>query len=560
MSEPDSLHDLSANSDSTHRRNPSIDPPSVFLRNLTSKVQIDARTNSVSHGSVAEVQRIKADLSNKIQNILNNHEMSSRQFDSQLSALGHEVKSKLQNLERQQGFSRKQLEELHERLETLSSEDISTLQYQFDELGTRFDRFMRVEVESKLRPLQEQIRQFRAKLDGLTSNSESDFRKLRESIRILNQKIQSTVKSIDEHQRDLDTRFHVIDPKIVELETEIKTLGNLITGSVNSGPILESDSKRFRDLQNRSEKLQNEIVPIEIQGGADQILDRLSEINNFCETECSKLTSKLSSMTCTNQVAEQQRINVETSLDQLMKSAFEIQSKLDGLEQDATAKLTGFENSLEAAQKTIKTQLEDDVNQSEKDVCQELCETAISDLRGKMAGKCRKLKGNVRGVTGRNEQSQKAAIAELAKIHEMLKGKGNLLERLDAIEKGIEWCVKLILLVDKERVEVQEKGGAAAAVLTRIESVKERIAGLQGRIVKREGGGGGGNPDVMRYAPMEEPVIAMPEVPANGSLEKPVRMEKPTEEEKGGGGGEEEEKEKPEQLEDLMNGALDGNG
>ena len=120
--------------------------PSSFLQSLTSKIHGNGGSG---RNSVAEVQRIRSELSNQVQAVSNKQEMQMRQIDSQLSMLQQELKPKLQNIERQQGFTQKQLEELRQRVQRLATEELASLQHKYDQMGVKFDRFMRVEVEDE---------------------------------------------------------------------------------------------------------------------------------------------------------------------------------------------------------------------------------------------------------------------------------------------------------------------------------------------------------------------------------------------------------------------------
>jgi chromosome segregation ATPase len=345
---------------------------------------------------------------------------------------------------------------------------------------------MRVELEAKLRPLQDQLRQSRAKLDGLSSTTDSSLRKLREALRNLTQKVEFATSSIEKQQSELGGRFAQIEPKVSQLEAILEDLEPTLTAPGEGTPVPTALAGQFRQLQIQAEKLESETIPIRIQASSDQVLERLSAITGACKKELAQLTSRLDSMRCTNQVADQQRAHIDSSLDQLLKGAFEIQSSLQSLDQDTSARLTELDRSVEAASKSLDVQLADARKSSSEDDGQ-AGSRAISDLRAKVAKRCRKLKAEIRAVTAANDQSQRYAVAEISKARNLLKGQGNLLPRLAAIEARVAYCVNLIQAIDRERVAAQEKGGGARAVADRMRNIEDRLANANTRLPKQGG-------------------------------------------------------------------------
>jgi hypothetical protein len=461
----------------------SIEGPSHFLHGLMSKMQGDRRVGN----SAADVQRIRFELTNKVQVIMTDQESHASQFESQLAVFSQEMKTRLANLERQQGFTKKQLDEIHERVQTLTADELSTLQFQFDELDARFDRFMRVEVEAKMRPMQDELRKLKARLDELNRTTDSTSRKLTGSVKSMTQKVKTLSESIGKKQRDVDVRLRGLGPKLASVEQEMEDLSGALKGPSGSESAMpENLTKKLSEAQSIADQLQSETIPLRIQENSDAVLDAMAEISQYCDEKLAKLQSRLDKMTSMNQIVEQQRAQTEQSLDQLLKGCIEIQGKIQTLDQDANAKLTALEQSFETTSATLNAQLNDSDGPELADPTEQI-NTEITALRARIHEKCKKLKAEIKVASGANQQAQAKAAEEVSKIRDAVLGQGNLIERLGAIEAMAAWCIDHIKMIDADRIEAQKEGGSPQNVAARIANIKARLEAAAGRLGRIKG-------------------------------------------------------------------------
>lgn len=487
MSEGDQFLETESNNDiSNHTVS-----PSVFLQNLTAKVN---GFQGGSSNSIAEVQRVRTELSNQLQSVSNKQEMQLRQLDSQLSMLQQEMRPKLQNIERQQGFTQKQLEEIRQRAQKLQMEELSPLQYKFDQLGIRFDRFMRVELESKIKPLQDDLRQSRAKLDELSSTVNTSFRKIDDQVNEMTQKVKNLNMNLNNSKSNYEEQISAIEPRLDALEREIAELSSSLTDfnakGINDNPefdVTDDISSQLRNVQLAVNRLQNETIPASIQESSTNLTDALQSVSQFCDDKISALESSLDSITCSNQVVDQQRQQAEEQLNQLHNTNFDVQNKLSNL-QDSKSQLLLLEQAIESNSSDLRklvSSLTSEASSMNGRAVNSI-DDDIRQLKNSIQASIRKLKETIRVSSRNNLEAQTQMLAQLSQLKNILYGKENAVERLMSAESRIRWCVASIQEIDNERLEAQKINGGPKTISLRIESIEERLASIDSRLSKIE--------------------------------------------------------------------------
>lgn len=487
MSEGDQFLETESNNDiSNHTVS-----PSVFLQNLTAKVN---GFQGGSSNSIAEVQRVRTELSNQLQSVSNKQEMQLRQLDSQLSMLQQEMRPKLQNIERQQGFTQKQLEEIRQRAQKLQMEELSPLQYKFDQLGIRFDRFMRVELESKIKPLQDDLRQSRAKLDELSSTVNTSFRKIDDQVNEMTQKVKNLNMNLNNSKSNYEEQISAIEPRLDALEREIAELSSSLTDfnakGINDNPefdVTDDISSQLRNVQLAVNRLQNETIPASIQESSTNLTDALQSVSQFCDDKISALESSLDSITCSNQVVDQQRQQAEEQLNQLHNTNFDVQNKLSNL-QDSKSQLLLLEQAIESNSSDLRklvSSLTSEASSMNGRAINSI-DDDIRQLKNSIQASIRKLKETIRVSSRNNLEAQTQMLAQLSQLKNILYGKENAVERLMSAESRIRWCVASIQEIDNERLEAQKINGGPKTISLRIESIEERLASIDSRLNKIE--------------------------------------------------------------------------
>jgi SMC interacting uncharacterized protein involved in chromosome segregation len=290
----------------------------------------------------------------------------------------------------------------------------------------------------------------------------------------------------DKKQRAIDGRLQELVPKLTELEGQMENLSQALKGPAGSDSALpENLTKKFSQVQSMVEQLESETIPLRIQENSDALVESMADLSQYCDQELTKLQNSLDRITATTQIVEQQRTQTEESLDQLLTGAFEIQAKVQALDQEATAKLAALEESFEAASRDLNAQLSNPDGSQLADPT-DVINTGIGNLRTQIQDKCKKLKAEIKLSSAANKQAQVKAAEELSLIRDAVLGKGNLMERLNAVEDMVTWCIDHIKVIDADRIEAQKKGGSAQNVVARIANIKDRINGAAARFARIE--------------------------------------------------------------------------
>ena len=170
-----------------------IESPSVFLTNLSSRSQSRSEieiqnTNSYNSMNLLDIQRVKSELANVVQSSSNKNDMELRQLINQISQIQIELKPKIISLESQQELAKKKILDLRQQIKKIS-EDIPLLQKQYDQLNDKFDKFVKVDVETKIIPLSDDTRQAYTKVHLLSNETDSSIKQLNKSVKEIAEKI-----------------------------------------------------------------------------------------------------------------------------------------------------------------------------------------------------------------------------------------------------------------------------------------------------------------------------------------------------------------------------------
>ena len=473
-----------ATPDSGRATPPFADGPSNFLENLTSKIQ----SGSVSANAVAELHRVRAELSGQVQATSNRHEMHLKQMSARIAALQQEFKPKIQNVERQLGFTQKQLDELRQRVQKLATEEVSGLQHQFDQMGARFDRFMRTDVDSKLKPMHDAIRHARTRLDELENTANSGFKKMNDNTTALATRMRETRTNAEEQEESLDEQLDDLVPRIEALERALGEVGD--TSVVGKAPVKRTVSTpaqmglRLKAAQDNFSEFKGDVMPAMIQESAATFVDAAQQVGQFCDFKIGELQTAMDTVDCENRMVEQQRRQEEETLDKLMKAGLEVQNRLEVLGQDTIAKVTALEQSLESTANGLLAQISDVSvgTTNEGDEAQRHVEDEVSELKVSIDGLIAKLRRLVKKCGQENLDAQKQVLTRISGIRNQLVGKENALGRTEATEERMDWVIDEIQRIDAERIRAQEKNGSPQSLANRLANIDERLAECNERL------------------------------------------------------------------------------
>ncbi|EAX88184.1 hypothetical protein TVAG_367820 [Trichomonas vaginalis G3] len=460
------------------------DGPAAFLQQLATKVQ---STSSMGSGNGAEIQRVRSQLTTEVQNSHSKQEMKMRQLDSQLTLLQQKIRPQLQNIERQQGFTQNQLDQLRNRVQNLISDDISPLQQKYDQLGLTFDRFLRVELESKLRPMQDDLRISRTKLDELLSNVTNGFQRINDSVEELTSNIDQTSNALALQKSKFDKRIGEISPKVDNIEAQIKELQNILDGAEGFGSSFTTLDKTIKSALDNVQYLQNEYIPQKINESSATFIEKMGTLSTRTDSDLSNIQSELDAILAQNQQAEVERKDAEHNLESLITSSFEVENALTTLETETKTKIDTISHDMDSSISQIHSRLSElKASGDDEDRLQTKLDDSVEDLKRTMEQSLRDLREKIRVTSSKNLKAQQSTYSLLTNVRNTLEGDENILGYLSAVEAQINWCVRAIQAIDADRIKAQEIGADPTNIAGRAKNIDERVSNALLRVTRLE--------------------------------------------------------------------------
>lgn len=448
--------------------------PGNFLQALASKVQ--GSTLGGINSAVSEVPRIRTQLSSEVQSVHSRQETKIRQLDSQLALLQQRIRPQLQNIERQQGFTQSQIDDIRQKLQTLVSGDITPLQQKYEQLGMKFDRFMKVELENKLRPVTDDLRGSRAKLEGIKSNVTTSFQKVKENIEGLNSRIDQINGNIDNNKSKFDKRISDLTPKLNDIERNIRELQTTLDETPRIGMSFAALENLLKKTQDSVHNMQNEYIPSKIAESSAQFIERMGSLSMSCDTQLANIKTELDAIVASNQRAQSERNEIDANIEQLITQSFEIESSLTSIETETKQKIDNISRELDSNVSRIKNALQElSSNTNDAEQTQNRIDDSVDGLRNYIESELLALREEIKTHSSNNLKSQLSAYSQLSTVRNLLEGEGNLLGHLEAVERQIDWCISVIQKIDEERLEAQRIGADPQNIIARAKNIEERL-------------------------------------------------------------------------------------
>jgi hypothetical protein len=420
-----------------------------------------------------DLQVVRVEVANRLEMLTTRQEAHSREFDRQLNALAVEVQSQLKNIGYQQVLGKRQIDDLNERVQALASEDLIALHYQFDELASRFDRFMRVGLDAKMRPVRDEIRRYRAQVSEFNSAATVSARKLRETVNALRRKMDGSATEFSGSQGSVTAKSAKIGPTLAALEREVEGIKEALAQNSRDGASLaQTVASRFSDLQARAEKFRTDTVATQIESASATILGQLEDVCRFCDEECGKLQTKLDDISTHNVVIGRAREHEKERRAKLLEEIEKGKTDAKKFKEETIAQIEKLRTAFEADAAEIRAKvlpLEAPQRPKPKPIA-----TQIAEINQRVIADCQALKREIAESTKLNEPAQQASLEKLAAGHKM-HWQQALFVKLAAIENRLKWCIEQTNIIDPERAAVQ-KGVRFRSSLRRTR-VKPRIAG-----------------------------------------------------------------------------------
>ena len=169
---------------SSPKQNKSTDSPPPTI-----KIGAKAPTDNV-----AEIQHVRSELSAHVQLMQQQQEAKMHNLEAQLNEMEKKVQPEIQKLEHSQEEAKVQLDRVREKASALQVEDVQPLQRQYDQLRANFERFVRMDIEARMKPVQDDIRASKGKILDLQTSMETSFARIDDTLKKTTEKNQRSAK------------------------------------------------------------------------------------------------------------------------------------------------------------------------------------------------------------------------------------------------------------------------------------------------------------------------------------------------------------------------------
>jgi DNA repair exonuclease SbcCD ATPase subunit len=441
------------------------------------------RSTSINAGG--DVQQMALQLSAELQKVSNELEDKVRHLETDLTALQQELRPALQDIERQQVLTTKQLEDLRQKAQDLNLQELTPLQHKFSQMNSRFDRFMRVEIETKLKPIQDELRQTKSRVDNATRSTDEDIRKLKSDITSLSKRYGDLNSNAVRERENFNSKISEFEPNLQNLQLQIEEFSARLNIGAESETTLSAQLEgQLRELDKLIETLQNEVIPERLQINSEELMAKLQAFSELGDGLISNTRTSLATLASVNDVDTQKLGQAEHSLESLTAKSNDLRAKLDRLKADADLQLPALEERLRTAREELVAEADKarkGLRQRQEERKTEADDVAKS-LREEAQGNVVAAREEIKAAADENLRNLTEQFAVLSRMNDNVKGQGNLMMRLTQAEKRVGWLVTEIENYDKVRDEVRRKCGAPNQIRERIQRVQERLKDADTRL------------------------------------------------------------------------------
>ncbi|EAY01063.1 hypothetical protein TVAG_481330 [Trichomonas vaginalis G3] len=467
--------------------------------------------------SLGDIQHIRSELYAQVQTIQHQQESKFHNLESQLNDMERTIQPEIQKLEHAQEESKQQLNRARDKLNSIQTDELIPLRRQYDQLSSNFDRFVRMDIEAKLKPLQEDIKSSKSKVNELLLSTQTSFSKVDSSLESISAKIEESQNNLKSQQAKINTQFDSYVPKIGALTHKVQLLRDLLQDSPALGSGQTTVSTSLESTKEYITRLTEQVIPQKIQATAvhfdeahvqlDQYvaqrvekvkadLEKIKDKNSQVITSWGKTEETIDNLLQTSDATKDSLKNLQDNVKiKLQRLSFEVESSLGGLE--ARSKDMSTENS--NASNSLNTKVEDEISSRRKQV----------DMS------CRRVVDQIRKDYSSAERAQNRAIQRINELEDTLEGEGNIVGKMRDIKMKLNNVVNTIELTNEQRMADKQKGALPINIHNRLAALEARMLAGEERLAKLDGKGAFRNPH--KIVPSNEKIDLLPQPAGEGN-------------------------------------------
>ncbi|EAX90966.1 hypothetical protein TVAG_187150 [Trichomonas vaginalis G3] len=485
----------------------------------STKLNKNQNQAALSTSGLSDIQNVRAELTSQVQIMQQQQEVKMHTLESQINEMEKKLQPDIQKLEHSQEEAKTQLNRVKDRIAQMESEDITPLQRQYDTLAANFEKFVRFDVDSKIKPMQDDVKASKQKLTDLSAATDTNLARLEESLKAISEKIETTSDNLKTQQSKINSQFDEIVPKIGQLEHKVQLLSNLIEDSPQLSAGTSGLKSQLSKTQQIITNLTEEVIPTRINETRDQFEDAINQLNEYCQKRMKDITLKQENLKKENEAVTENRRKAQETMTHLIQSSEDTKDRLKNLQDVIKARISklnsGMEASLNATSESAKD-LNSEAQNGSTSISADVDEE-VSNRKKQVTAAIRRLQDTMKRDFSHAEHAQTQALSRLNEIKDSIEGEHNCVGRLKDIRMKLKSAIETIHTYNSARIEDDRNGVSPFQIGARLQNIEKRLLETEERLSKLDNKKSNGKgPYVIKVA--VERIDPVPEVPKPASL------------------------------------------
>jgi chromosome segregation ATPase len=471
---------------------------------------------------VLQVQRVQSELLRQIDDARSTQESRLKELDTRLSDIQRDLKPRFQDLEGRQSACQTQLAQTQKKVQDIVSTEVSSLRRQLDDLLMKFDRFAKVEVQSKVRPMLEELKQSKSMLAEFTSTTTTSFKRLTDQVKALTDSVAAMATRLQTEQARFAADLDEMEPKLAQLEQQQSQLRAMMQ---DAGASVSSSSVagQIDEIIVQISRLE-ELLPAEIAQSREGFDEAIVGVRKACQGQVQELEGTLDDLSKSNIEIEERRAQVDDSLSTATAQSYDIERDFSKLSENTKMRMKALEQGITSKLSILKLKLTDFQAEQEAQA-QQFNEQVTSDVAAlgqQIQRSAQELKGEVKSKTAENQQAQEEALQAIAAMKDLLDGTGNISGKITAIEGRLTDLLPEMTERIAARAEVPD--AYPQNTVNRLKALEDRLLEAEQRINALDSKGVG---KPAKYTPSPEDIPPEPPLasPAEAEADGPADSE-----------------------------------
>lgn len=466
--------------------------------------------------SLADIQHIRSELFAQVQTIQHQQESKIHNLESQLNDMERSIQPEIQKLEHSQEESKQQLNRARDKLNSIQSDELIPLRRQYDQLSANFERFVRMDIEAKLKPLQEDIKSSKNKVNELLMSTQTSFSKIDSSLDNISAKIDESQHNLKDQQARINTQFDAFVPKIGALTHKVALLRDLLQDSpaLSNGQTTVSTS--VESTNEYITRLTEQVIPQKIRATAVHFDEAHLQLEQYVSQRVDKVKTDLEKIKDKNSQVISNWKKTEETIDNLLQTSDAAKDSLKNLQDQVKIKMQKLNFDLESSLTGLDSRAKDMSTESSNasSGLNNRVEDEVNSRRKQVDMSCRRLLDQIRKDYSAAERMQNRSVQRINEIKDTLEGEGNLVGKLRDIKVKVVNVRNTIEATNEQRVSDHEKGGLPIQVHNRLAALEARLLAGEERLAKLDGKSAFRNPH--KNTPVNEKIDQVPPTVGEG--------------------------------------------